>query len=239
MIYETDYNRVIVIGDIHGYLSPLIKMIKIIDINDKDLVVFIGDYIDRGPESKDVVQKLIELKFLYKNIIFLKGNHEDMLLGSIGYDAVIKEFNTWIYNGGTKTLLSYGLGIMDVEKMIYSWSNRERSEMIMDVLPKSHIDFLRSLNSCIETDSYFICHAGVNPYASIEEGKKNTFDLLWMRDHLLVNDLRWEKTVVCGHTPLEDVRITEKLICVDTGLFYFGKLSAIDLLTKKIFQVTM
>jgi len=239
MIDEKSYSRIIAIGDIHGYLNPLLKMLELIKIDDNDLVVFIGDYIDRGPQSKNVIEKLIKLKFLYKNIIFLKGNHEDMLLGSVGLNAVIKDFRTWLYNGGTRTLFSYGLDVKELERLIYSWNDSERANRIIELFPKSHFDFIKDLNSYFETENYFFCHAGLNPELSIEEAKKNRFDLLWIRDHLYAEDYKWGKTVVCGHTPMSDVLIKDKLICIDTGLFCFGKLSAVDLLTKRIFQVTM
>ena len=97
---EKDYNRIIVVGDLHGYCVPLIKLLDSIYLTEEDLMIFIGDYIDRGPESKSVIDKLIQLKSLYSNIIFLKGNHEDMMLGAAGFAAVVKDIDTWLSNGG-------------------------------------------------------------------------------------------------------------------------------------------
>jgi serine/threonine protein phosphatase 1 len=91
----------------------------------------------------------------------------------------------------------------------------------------------------LETEQFFFCHAGINPSSTIEEGKKNHFDLLWMREHFSAEEYRWEKTIVCGHTPLQEVLITPKLICVDTGLHYYGKLTAVEVGSGRIYQVTV
>lgn len=233
---ENDFKRIIVIGDLHGYYEPLAELLEKIKVEEEDLVIFIGDYIDRGPESKLVVDKLMELKFLYKNIIFLKGNHEDMLLGSMGFTAVVQDLNTWLYNGGARTLKSYGVRIDEIGNLIRTWNPTEHGRLMREYFPEGHLDFFLDLGLYVETQNYFFCHAGISPKSTIGEGKRNTFDLLWMRDHIYAENPPWEKTVVCGHTPLSDVLITEKLICIDTGLYYYGRLSAIDVLTKKVFH---
>ena len=91
--------------------------------------------------------------------------------------------------------------------------------------------------SYIESEHFLFCHAGVAPHVSIAVGKLNDFDLLWMRDHIHAEAPAWEKTVVCGHTPLREVMLKERLICVDTGLFYYGMLSAVDVLSRKAYSV--
>ncbi len=234
---EKNYNRIIVVGDLHGYCVPLIKLLDSIYLTEEDLMIFIGDYIDRGPESKSVIDKLIQLKSLYSNIIFLKGNHEDMMLGAAGFAAVVKDINTWLYNGGVQTLRSYGMDRNEIMMLTGVRDDGERLQKMRNYLPDSHLDFLLDLSMFVETDNYFFCHAGIKPFISIEDGKENAFDLLWIRDHIYAEAFNWEKTVVCGHTPLTDVLIKDRLICIDTGLYYYGKLSAIDVLTKHIFQV--
>ncbi|MBA7630794.1 Serine/threonine-protein phosphatase 1 [subsurface metagenome] len=236
-IDENDYKRIIVIGDLHGYDEPLIRLIQEIQMRDDDLVIFIGDYIDRGPASKPLIDNLIQLKSSNKNTIFLKGNHEDMMLGSMGFPAVIKDINTWMYNGGSSTLYSYGVQRKEMFNLINVWDDNERFQFLKDLIPKSHIDFLLDLRLFIESDHYFFCHAGISPYSNVADGKRNAFDLLWMRDHIYAQELNWGKIVVCGHTPLHEVLITDQLICVDTGLFYYGKLSAINVMTEQIYQV--
>lgn len=234
---EKNYKRIIVVGDLHGYCGPLNKLLENINLTEKDLMIFIGDYIDRGPESKSVIDTLIHLKSLYSNIIFLKGNHEDMMLGAVGFTAVVKDINTWLYNGGVQTLGSYGMDRNEIMMLAGIRDDGERLQKMREFLPESHLDFLLGLNMFVETDNYFFCHAGIKPFISIKVGKANAFDLLWTRDHIYADAFNWEKTVVCGHTPLTDVLIKDRLICIDTGLYYYGKLSAIDVLTKQIFQV--
>lgn len=239
MIRENNYSRVIAIGDIHGYLEPVKRLIDKINPETKDLLIFIGDYIDRGPVSRNVVDYLIELSINNDNIYFLKGNHEDMFLGSIGYDAVVNDFSTWLYNGGTATLKSYGMSGNDITQLTRLWDDSERYRQIMEYVPQAHLNFFLDTKPWLESENYFFCHAGVEPYSSIEEGKKNIQDLLWMRDHLYYDSYDWEKTVVCGHTPIQEVMIKDKLICIDTGLYYYGVLSAVDVLSEKIYQVSM
>lgn len=234
---EKKYERIVVIGDLHGHYKPLLRILEKIALNDGDLAVFIGDYIDRGYESRSIVQRLIELQFVNPETVFLKGNHEDMLLGCLGYPAVVSDLQTWLYNGGAATLASYGMGVRDLQKLSNLWDHTERAAIIREVIPEDHIRFFKELQLYVETDHFFLCHAGVDPSCTVDEGKERVFDLLWMRDHLYADTSLWDKTVVCGHTPLREVLMRENLICVDTGLHYFGRLSAVDILSKKIYQV--
>jgi serine/threonine protein phosphatase 1 len=236
-IDENNYERIIAIGDLHGYPDPLKLMLERVHIEDNDLLIFIGDYIDRGPASNILVDHLLYLRGVFKNLLFLKGNHEDMLLGSIGFPAHVKDINTWLYNGGSSTLESYGMSRTEILHLTILWDDKERLGLIKEFIPEGHINFFIGLENFIESDSFFFCHAGLDPSIPVNEGKWNTFDLLWTRDHIYADHLNWEKTVVCGHTPLKDVLIRDKLICIDTGLYYYGTLSAIDVFSQQIFQV--
>ena len=237
-IDESRFDRIIAVGDLHGVAEPLDRLIEKLNLDQSDMLIFIGDYVDRGPESKRVVDKLLDLKMKYEHVYFLMGNHEDMLLGSLGYPAVVSSFETWIYNGGSATLRSYGMSNDEILNLARMWDDAERGNRIIKLIPKSHIEFFKSLYLFVETESYFFCHAGVSPDKTIEEGKQNIFDLLWIREHIGANNLKWEKKVICGHTPIEDVLVTEKLICIDTGLYYYGLLSAIDVISEEIYQVS-
>jgi serine/threonine protein phosphatase 1 len=237
VITETDYRRIVAIGDIHGHRAPVGEMLDRIGPGSDDLLIFIGDYVDRGPESKQLLDDLVLLKQTSKNALFLKGNHEDMMLGSLGFPALFADFRNWLYNGGTKTLASYGFTSSDVNRMMQSADESRRAAELLDRIPKSHREFLRGLDLYCESEHFFFCHAGLDPYLSIEEGKKNLQDLLWRRDHLYAERPVWEKTVVFGHTPISDVLMTERMIAIDTGLFAFGTLSAVDVLSGEIFQV--
>jgi len=237
IIQEEKYDRIVAVGDLHGCYSPLVGLMDKISVTDDDLIIFIGDYIDRGPESKRVVDELIGMRQSPVDIRCLKGNHEDMLLGSAGYRAVVSDLDTWLYNGGTSTLESYGANPADIQKILYIRDREEQAFEVRNIIPQSHLDFFQNLDLYIETENYFFCHAGVNSTTPIEEGKRNLSDLLWMRSHLNASSFVWKKTVVCGHTPLVKPLVTQKLICIDTGLYYYGTLTAIDVLSKRVFQV--
>jgi len=234
---KQEYARIIAVGDLHGCYSPFAELMRTMSLTSNDLVVFIGDYIDRGPESKKIVDELIHIRLSLADIFCLRGNHEDMLLGSAGYQAVVKDMDMWLYNGGTSTLQSYGADTADIYRILNMRDKEEQAAAVRNIIPKSHLEFYLNLELYIETEHYFFCHAGVNPLSSIEEGKKNTEDLLWMRSHLNATRFVWEKTVICGHTPLQKPLVTEKLICIDTGLYYFGTLTAIDVISRQLFQV--
>jgi len=238
-LQEDAYSRIIAIGDLHGHRAPLKELFHRIDLRSSDFIVFIGDYVDRGPDSKDLVQELIDLRFSHPNAAFLKGNHEDMLLGALGYSAIVSDLQTWMYNGGAATLLSYGVEMGELGRIQSIWDNGERSAALRKLLPPAHIDFFLGLELYVESEGFFFCHAGLDPDQSIEQGKNNTYHLLWMRDHLYAEAPVWEKTVVCGHTPIEYPLITPKLISIDTGLHYFGKLTAVEVRSREIFQVSM
>jgi len=237
-IDERIYRRIIAIGDLHGHPGPLHSLLEIVKPGDDDFMIFIGDYIDRGPDAKAVVDLLLHVKQAYKNTVFLKGNHEDMMLGALGFPAHIQDIDTWMYNGGAHTLASYGMDRQDILRLETFWDGNERLREVMRFFPEGHIEFFNELYDFVESDSYFFCHAGIDPHVSVHDGKWNTYDLLWTREHIYAEHLNWEKIVVCGHTPLVDVLFRDKLICIDTGLYYFGKLSAVDVLTRELFQVT-
>jgi serine/threonine protein phosphatase 1 len=237
LIREDEYDRIIAIGDLHGHLAPLRRILERIAPGPSDFIVFIGDYIDRGPDSREVVQDLIELNEAHPNTAFLKGNHEDMLLGSLGYGALVTDLNTWLYNGGSSTLRSYGLGRQELDRILTLWDEEERVAALRKAFPPSHLDFFLELAMYVESEGYFFCHGGVEPYRSIEQGKNSHFQLLWMREHLYANKPVWDKTVVCGHTPLREVLLTPRLICIDTGLHYNGKLTALNVKSGEIVQV--
>ncbi|MBN2322547.1 MAG: serine/threonine protein phosphatase [Spirochaetes bacterium] len=237
-IDEGAYKRIIAIGDLHGYCEPFFRLLDEIAPTDDDLLVCIGDYVDRGPDSREVVQTLIDFSAARPGCRFLKGNHEDMLLGAFGFDACVRDINTWLYNGGGATLRSYGIRFEDIEGGYGSPAASGLPMTLRDGIPPSHLDFFSRLPLYIESENFFFCHAGVAPHLTVSDGKRNEFDLLWIRDHIHAEELAYEKTVVCGHTPLAEVMLRKRLVCVDTGLFYYGTLSAVDVLSRTIYAVS-
>jgi serine/threonine protein phosphatase 1 len=206
--------RVFAIGDIHGCAAELSALISKINPSPQDVVVFLGDYIDRGPNSKGVVDLVLDLGKRCQ-VVALKGNHEAMLLDFLDQPESAGA-GLFIVNGGTSTLASYSTGEGDY------------------VIPESHIDFFRNLKLTFETDTHFFVHAGVpdQPLASLIPSEQEMF-LLWTRQPFLNSHYSWEKIVVHGHTPADNVEMRSNRINLDTGCVYGGRLTALELPAKK------
>ncbi len=204
--------RLFAIGDIHGCYCLLKQLLRKLPINwTKDKLIFLGDYIDRGDEVKMVIETIIELKSKYKDhVICLMGNHEDMFLD------YLKGLNKILYLtlGGSHTINSYG-GIQNI--------------------PKSHIDFIRSLELLFETEEYIFVHAGLRPYIPVEQQSKD--DLIWIREAFYESDYDWGKTIVFGHTPMATPFLRPNKIGIDTGAVYGGRLTAVELPSVKFYSV--
>lgn len=210
----------IAIGDVHGCLHSLEALLNKVGAYTDRRVVFIGDYIDRGPDSKGVVDLLLEYRKDH-DCVFLRGNHEQMLL-----DAIYRgELNLWLANGGRTTLNSYGTNGQALD------------------LPEDHLKFYSSTNIYYNTPGYFFVHAGLAPHKTIAdaiEDKKEHGDFLWERSHLNAFETAWEKKVVFGHTPRPHPLRKDKMLGIDTGCVYeslgYGKLTAVLLPEEKFVQ---
>jgi serine/threonine protein phosphatase 1 len=213
-------NKIFTIGDIHGCLGKLENLIEVIPANPKnDELIFIGDYIDRGSSSREVVEYVIGLKSKFKNIVCLLGNHEQMLLN---YLEGVEE-KLYLYNGGKSTLSDYDIKSSDVSD--------ERKKKI----PETHVFFYRSLLPYYQTNDYIFVHAGLMPGVPLE--KQATQDLLWVRHQFIDSDYNFGKRVLFGHTPLSNPLIMENKIGIDTGAVYGGKLTCVELPALNIHQV--
>ena len=213
-------NRFIAIGDIHGCVHSLESLLMKIEEHDDRRIVFIGDYIDRGPDSKGVVELLLDYRQDH-DCIFLRGNHEQMLLDAIHKD----ELNLWLTNGGRSTLRSYKTDGRKLE------------------IPEEHLTFYRETKIFYDTPDYFFVHAGLAPHKKISESiqnKQEHVEFLWERSHLNAFETAWEKTVVFGHTPRPHPLRKEKMLGIDTGCVYdslgYGKLTAALLPEEKFIQ---
>ena len=201
------------IGDIHGCLQSLNGLLKKLSDYSDYTYVFVGDYIDRGPDSKGVVDRVMEFSE-DNDCVFLRGNHEQMLL-----DAVFNNnLDMWLMNGGKSTLSSYDA----------TYDNLN--------IPDKHIEFYKKTKLYHDTEKYFFVHAGLSPEHTIEEcleDKSKHGDFLWGRSHLNAFDTPWEKTVVFGHTPRPHPIRKPRMLGIDTGCVYdslgYGKLTAVAL----------
>lgn len=201
--------KIFAIGDIHGCFDKLIELMDVIDVDlGKDKLVFLGDYIDRGPDSYNVMEYLIELKTRHRNIVFLKGNHEEMLENYIsGTDRLI-----YLANGGHTTLDSY------IDAGITPQKNQ---------FPKDHSVFLKSLDLFHETDNYIFVHAGLRDKVALPDQVPE--DLLWIRRRFIKSSYDFGKRVVFGHTPLSEPLVQKNKIGIDTGAVYGNKLTCVEL----------
>ncbi|MEN8689641.1 MAG: metallophosphoesterase family protein [Desulfobacterales bacterium] len=201
--------RIYAVGDIHGCYDKLLALMEKMDIDfESDTLVFLGDYIDRGPQSFEVVAYLADLNQRYANTIFLKGNHEQMLEKYLsGEDRI-----TYLVNGGQQTLESY--------------MNRPRPEG-EPAIPSTHLEFFKSLQIYHETQKYIFVHAGLKNKVPLE--KQKTEDLLWIRRRFIESKYDYGKMVVFGHTPLHEPLLLPNKIGIDTGAVYGNRLTCVRL----------
>jgi serine/threonine protein phosphatase 1 len=198
---EGHFGLTYAIGDIHGCLSPLKRLISALDLKDDDSLVFIGDYVDRGPNPRGVIDFLIALSANYE-CHFIRGNHEQMFLD---YLNGVQGSTIWAYNGMETTIRSYGT---------------------IRSIPEYHIEFLNNTVLYYEEKSFIFVHAGVRPGIPLK--KQDPKDLLWIREPFLESSYPIKgRTVVYGHTPLiSGPLIQEGKIGIDTGCVYGGFLTA-------------
>ena len=215
-------DRLYVIGDIHGHADLLDRMADAIRRDLKQhpaadaLTVTVGDYIDRGPDSAGVIERLAGNPFATR-FVALKGNHEAVLEAFLDDPSVADH---WRHLGGLETLHSYGV---DVGALMRGRDYDRAAEALQARLPPSHADFLASLKTSMTVGRYFLCHAGVRP--GIDLMHQQDQDLLWIRDEFLDSTLDFGKIVVHGHTPTGAPEILPNRINVDTGAFMTGQLT--------------
>lgn len=213
-----------VVGDIHGCADELKRMIEGLPLATTDRLVFLGDYVDRGPDSKAVVTYLIDLqKNAPQEFVFLKGNHEDMLLSYLGFQGRYGEM--FLFNGGEATLTSYGVS-----------SRGDSKDKIRGALPDNHLEFFAALKSYYITDEFLCVHAGINPTKVL--ALQTEEELFWIRDAFIMQPHPLPYTVLFGHTPHREVLCDLPYkIGLDTGLVYGNKLSCLEITEKVLFQI--
>ncbi len=206
------------IGDVHGCAYELRNLLNQLPLTPDSTVVFLGDYIDRGAHSRDVVDTILELR-KQCNVVCLMGNHESMFLNFLDNPGS-ERAGLFIVNGGSATLASYA------------------DDNGNYVFPEEHLAFFRELKMHHEDDHHFFVHAGVPdiPLSDLDDtihGKK----MLWIRGAFLKSEYDWGKVIVHGHTPVSEVDIRENQINVDTGCVFMRSLSAIALPGQQVFSV--
>jgi serine/threonine protein phosphatase 1 len=233
--------RILVISDIHGESEKFEALLKEAAYSpEQDQLILLGDYVDRGPHAKDVLDKVIQLK--EAGALVLKGNHEDMMIRALTTNDE-RTWNRWVYiNGGETTLQSYGLSATNY--MDDEHSGAFRKPQLQSELLDKHLKFIINLDHYIEMDDYIFVHAGVEPETPIAE--TDPYTLMWIRDEFH-NGYQGEKMVVFGHTTTDglhddpdnnDVYFGEnRIIGIDGGAVYGGQLNCIELPSLTVYSV--
>lgn len=217
-------NRIFTIGDIHGCYTQLVDLVESeIQLTIHDKLIFLGDYIDRGPDSKLVIDYILNLQYNGFDIITLMGNHEAMLLDA--YENNSAKFK-WILNGGSETLKSFNI------------------DSIVKLAPQ-YIYFFRNLKPYYELNNFLFVHAGFND--SIENPFSDNYAMLWRSKKQYYNPLLIDKTIIHGHSPVfitvtqNQVLNKSNVINLDGGCVYtkahYGKLIALEIKTRTILVV--
>ncbi|HBJ35819.1 MAG TPA: serine/threonine protein phosphatase [Planctomycetaceae bacterium] len=208
-------SRTIAIGDIHGCSTALKSLIDVIAPQPDDLVVPLGDYVDRGIDSKGVLDYLIKLKDRCRLIPIL-GNHDEMMLQAKNGR---QDFQFWLNCGGDTALDSYG------------------STSQLNLIPSSHFEFLKSCQTYFETETHCFVHANYKPDVPIDKLDDHTLRWLSLRDYVPPTRHCSGKTFVVGHTPQSQILDIGFLACLDTGVCDGGWLTALEVHSGQVWQV--
>lgn len=216
--------RVYAIGDIHGRLDLLDRAIDAIDRDMKEqggaaLTVTLGDYVDRGPASRGVLDRLSVNPFPTPYVA-IKGNHELMLEKFLADPALGPQ---WRDFGGLETLHSYGI---PAGRFMMGRDYPAAAEALREAIVP-HTAFLQSLQTSYGHGKYFFCHAGVRPGVPLD--RQDAHDLMWIRAEFLGSDFDFGKIIVHGHTPVERPEVKANRINIDTGAFATGQLTCVVL----------
>ena len=213
------------VGDVHGRLDLLERLLTQIheDIarrpRRKILMVFVGDLIDRGPSSAQVVERLRTYRHPGVQTVFLLGNHEEVLLRILHGEADL--IAKWCSFGGAECLRSYGV---DSGKLV-GLPDAEALEIIRRAIPKEHVEFIEGFDDSCRFGDYLFVHAGIRP--GVEFDQQRQTDLRWIREAFLFDETDHGFVVVHGHTIRPDVDMRPNRIGIDTGAYRTGVLTAL------------
>jgi serine/threonine protein phosphatase 1 len=203
--------KTFVIGDIHGCHDAMLRLLQLVQPDsDRDILIFLGDYVDRGPASRQVIATLLELRLTHRHLVTLMGNHEQMLLDYLAG----REKELFLTNGGIETLDSYGIiNYADI------WTQ--------NILPADHLDFLTNLHLWWEDENFIYVHAALE--SGVPPARQKRQWLLWGRHGFLDSRQDFGKRVIYGHTPWPEPRVEANKIGIDTGAVYGGRLTCLVL----------
>ena len=221
--------RVYAIGDIHGR-ADLLRRLHLQIMEDaanaaslRKVVVYVGDYVDRGPESATVINMLINEPLGGFEVHHLKGNHESMMIDFLETG----EGDMWMMNGAKDTLASYGLDVLDLRPFQSDFNGL--SGVLEKALPDNHRAFLDGLELFYLEGDYIFAHAGLKPGVALEDQSER--DITWIRDEFTETDADFGAIVVHGHTIRDQPQIRPNRIGIDTGAWHSNHLTALVLET--------
>lgn len=219
--------RVYAIGDVHGMLDPLRLLMDAIEADDRARgpadthVVMLGDLIDRGPASAQVIDYLLDERPDFATFHFVMGNHEEAMVKSLAEGADPREVG-WLSYGGWETLDSYA-----VPEAASALRGSLLSDELRRHIPERHIAFLQGMPSIVRIGDYAFVHAGVRPGVPIEEQRSH--DLRWIRRDFLDSEEAFGAVIVHGHTITQEPELKHNRIGIDTGAYMHGTLTAVGL----------
>jgi serine/threonine protein phosphatase 1 len=225
-LQDTAGRRIYAVGDIHGCIEELRALHGLIQADAaahprrNALIVYLGDYIDRGMDSRAVVNLLLHEPLPGFESIHLKGNHEDILIRFLDDERIAP---LWLANGGAATLLSYGVHPPTAASDRTELRRVQRE--LSDTLPPEHVAFLRQLRISYDAGDYFFVHAGVRPHVPIAQQTEE--DMIWIRYEFLGSDSHFGKIVVHGHNITLAPEVRPNRIGIDTGAFASGRLTCL------------
>lgn len=222
--------RIAAVGDLHGRIDLLKRLGDQLDAVSRDLSkrlveIYLGDYIDRGGNASAVIEFLAHrARLTDREVICLKGNHEEMMLAALDSD---KAFLSWLSFGGPTTLVSYGVSPPKVQADV-----RAKRMAFHAALPAHHLAFLQSLTLSHARGGFFFVHAGVRPGKPLDQ--QSPTDLLWIRDRFLASSADFGAVVVHGHTPVPKPQFRPNRIAIDTGAYQSGKLTCLVVTSESV-----
>lgn len=217
--------RAYVIGDVHGRLDLLNRLLERIEADIargrtlKTSIVFVGDLVDRGPDSAGVIERLRTYSPASASVHFIMGNHEEVMLRVLAGETEL--LPSWLRFGGVQTLESYGVD----PSALAGLEPAEIVDRLSRAVPESHQDFIAGFSDSISFGGYLFVHAGIRPGIALAEQSQS--DLRWIRDPFLEDSTNHGFVVVHGHTITSEVEVTPNRIGIDTGAFYSGILTAL------------
>lgn len=220
-------DRIYAIGDVHGYLGLLKHLEAQIvadaaNVSGSKLIVMLGDLIDRGPASAQVIDHVLARPPQGFERICLRGNHEAMMLAFIRDP---RRGAIWLENGGREAMLSYGL---PSDTLLRGVAPRVLENLVASHVPVEHVEFLEGLPVMLDTPEAVFVHAGLRPGVTLESQKDD--DLIWLRDNYESDYAGFGRPVVHGHMPRTEALLSTFRIAIDTGVVTSGKLTAVRIM---------